>query len=118
MCLHFDSFDKKAISQVAEDTAEVYAKVATSSAAAGETPLEEHAPWYMDIFKECGEDDTPLTAEQTRRATMEKLGLRKKADASNELRTAGFNLEASNGKARCVRFKFPGSNSAVVIARK
>ena len=72
----------------------------------------------MQVFREAYESHPPLSAAQVRRVTMEKLGLKKMADASNELRTVGFNLEASLGKARCVRFKFLGYSTAVPVAAK
>ena len=82
--------------------------------------MEESTAWYLELFMPADSEHEALQPHQVRQMTLEKLGLRRMADAATELKKEGFNLDArdASGKSRCVRFKFPETTKAVPVARK
>lgn len=95
-------------------------EVDTAEALAPRAAAAPEEAWYVQIFMPSDEDHEALSPQEVRQLTLEKLGLRRITDASTELRKEGFNLEArdASGKNRCVKFKFPGSDRAVPVAKK
>ena len=96
---------------VAEDTAE---------ALAARSSTEVVVPWYLEIFVPADVDHVALMPSEVRKMTLEKLGLRRLADATTELKKEGFDLDSrdSTGSTRCARFRFPNTSKAVAVARK
>jgi len=93
-------------------------EVDTAEALAPRTGDAEAAPWYMETFAPVDVEHEALTPQQVRQMTMEKLCLRRHADATTELKKLGFNMEARiSSTVRGVKFKFPGAAMASFVAR-
>jgi hypothetical protein len=84
--------------------------------AAGEEFNETHSAEVL--FCPADESHSRSSPNEARKALKKHLNFKRAADATTELKTAGFDINARDGGVRALRYRFAGHTTATLVAFK